>query len=87
LRAGFDLSALDLIRWEIAETVLLDPMEGSNPVYDEGPERYIRSYEAPSLTRLAPVVVVFRIDRFPVSADDGTLLAPGEVTGLLAYPE
>jgi hypothetical protein len=78
----FDPSDLDLVRWEIMDRVLLDPLLGSNPVFErDGAERYVRLYPSPGLTYLPPLIVAFRIDRLPSTG------ASGEVTGIIAYAE
>jgi hypothetical protein len=79
-----DPGEVDFIRGIISDSILEDPVAGSNPLLDEVDTgtRYFRTLEAPGLSHLPPKIVVFRIEDEP---DDEN--APRELTGLALWED
>lgn len=72
----------DVIQWDLEDELVKDPREISSPVYEDDDEwRYMKTKNAPGLSHLPPIVVLFRI------ASEPTADQPGEIEGWEAWDD
>lgn len=65
----------DVVRWAIEETLCWEPVRPSHPDprFEDDSWCYFRTSAAPALIRLPPLVVTFRIARYPQLGERGVL--------------
>lgn len=64
----------DLIQWDLEDELILGPYEISFPVYEANPKwRYLRTKDAPGLTHLPSMVVLFLVASEPTDTEPGVI--------------